>query len=394
MNKIERILIIILDGVGIGELPDASRFGDEGSHTLGNIADHVGGLELPNLEKMGLGNIAAIKGLKPQPLPAACFGKMAEVSPGKDSTTGHWEIGGIHLDSDFPYYPNGFPIHILDKFTQLTGRGVLGNKPASGTEIIKELGEEHINTGKLIVYTSADSVYQIAAHEEIVPVDELYRICEIARNILTGEDAVARVIARPFIGDNPENFTRTRGRRDFSLKPTRPTMLNLVQDAGIKTIGIGKIDDLYAGQGLDVKLHSKSNLQGIKLILEELKKEKHALIMVNLVDFDMLWGHRNNVQGFYNELLAFDRRLPEILDLIDEKTVLFLTADHGNDPTTASTDHAREYVPLLVYGAGIKSGINLGIRHTFADLGRTVTDIFGSTPTQSGTSFWNKIKKE
>ncbi len=394
MNNLHKAVIIILDGVGIGELPDADKFGDSGSNTLGNLAEKVGGFSLPNLQKMGLGNIAPLKGMEPEENPIANYGKMAEKSPGKDSTTGHWEIGGLHLDFDFPYYPDGFPEHILQEFSKRTGRGVLGNKAASGTEIIKELGEQHMKTGDLIVYTSADSVFQIAAHEEIVPVEELYKICETAREILTGKDAVARVIARPFIGTDASNFTRTRGRRDYSLKPSGKTMLTLLQEAGIKTVGIGKIDDLYAGEGLDIKIHTKSNAEGIKVTIDEIKKLKSGLVMTNLVDFDMLWGHRNNPEGFYNELKAFDAALPEILSLIDEQTVLFITADHGNDPTTPSTDHSREHVPLLVYGPGLKSGVDLGVRETFSDLGKTVTDIFGTELTPSGKSFLPEITKK
>ncbi|MEJ2636392.1 MAG: phosphopentomutase [Calditrichia bacterium] len=392
MNKIKRTILIVLDGVGIGEAPDAEKFGDKGSNTLGNLAKSVGGLKLPNLQKLGLGNISPLMGMEPAEDPEANFGRMAEQSPGKDSTSGHWEIAGCILDFAFPTYPNGFPPEVLEPFMKQTGRGILGNKPASGTEIIKEFGEEHMKTGDLIVYTSADSVFQIAAHEEIVPRDELYRICLIARKILTGSHAVSRVIARPFVGDSPENFTRTRGRRDFSLKPPCRLLQNFAQEAGIPTIGIGKIDDLYAGAGLDIKLHTKGNEDGIETLIDQLHKTDRGLILVNLVDFDMLWGHRNNPEGFYKELKNFDERLPEILKLLDNRDLLIITADHGNDPTTPGTDHSREYVPLLVYGKGIRRGIDLKIRNTFSDLGHTIADALSlNNADLAGTSFWRDI---
>ncbi len=389
----KRVVLIVLDGVGIGELPDAAKYHDQGSHTLGNLARAVGGLRLPNLEKLGLANIEPLFGLKPLRQPLANFGKMAEQSPGKDSTTGHWEIAGCILDFAFPTYPNGFPPEVLEPFQKKIGRGILGNKPASGTEIIKELGEEHLRTGYPIVYTSADSVFQIAAHEKVIPPEELYRMCEIAREILQGKHAVSRVIARPFVGDSPENFTRTRGRRDFSLKPPCKLVQNCVQEAGMTTVGIGKIDDLYAGVGLDIKLHTKSNADGVKALLEQLREVQEGLIMVNLVDFDMLWGHRNNPKGFYQELQQFDEQLPAIMELLNEDDLLILTADHGNDPTTPSTDHSREYVPLLVYGKGIRRGVNLGIRQTFADLGKTVAEALNVPNCEiAGTSFWEIIR--
>ena len=387
-----RAIIIILDGVGIGEMPDAARFHDQGSHTLGNLAKAVGGLHLPNLENLGLGNIEPIVGLAPQASPQANYGKMQEKSPGKDSTSGHWEIAGHILDYDFPTYPNGFPAEVLDPFREKIGHEILGNKPASGTEIIKELGEEHLRTGSPIVYTSADSVFQIAAHEELIPLPELYEMCEIARKILTGKHAVSRVIARPFIGDDASSFNRTRARRDFSLQPPDTLLQNCFQEAQLPTIGIGKIDDLYAGVGLDIKLHSKSNKEGVDVLLQQIKKLEKGLILINLVDFDMLWGHRNNPTGFYQELQAFDQKLPEILDLLLEGDILMITADHGNDPTTPSTDHSREYVPLLVYGSALHHGIDLGIRQTFADVGQTLVDAFAlSSCKLKGNSFWPLI---
>ena len=387
-----KAIIIILDGVGIGEMPDAAHFHDQGSHTLGNLAIAVGGLKLPNLEKLGLGNIEPLKGLQPQASPLANYGKLKEQSPGKDSTTGHWEIAGHILDYAFPSYPNGFPAEVLEPFKKKIGRGILGNKPASGTEIIKELGEEHVSTGNPIVYTSADSVFQIAAHEEVIPLPELYEICKIARKILTGKHAVSRVIARPFVGNQAANFTRTRARRDFSLRPPDSLLQNCFQAAQLPTIGIGKIDDLYAGVGLDTKLHSKSNKEGVDLLLQQIKKLEKGLILINLVDFDMLWGHRNNPTGFYQELQNFDQKLPEILDLLREGDILIITADHGNDPTTPSTDHSREYVPLLVQGPGLTKGVDLGIRETFADVGKTLADAFALSKCKlKGNSFWPLI---
>lgn len=373
-------------------MPDASSYGDEGSHTLGNLARAVGGLKLPNLEKLGLGNIDDLMGIRPPIHPLANYGKMAEKSPGKDSTSGHWELAGYELDFAFPTYPHGFPAEILDPFKKRIGRGILGNRPASGTEIIKELGIEHIQTGYPIVYTSADSVFQIAAHEEIIPLDELYRMCEIAREILQGKHAVSRVIARPFVGDSPENFTRTPSRRDFSLKPSKKLLQNCFQENGLITVGIGKIDDLYAGVGLDKKIHTKNNSEGMKVLIEQIKILENRLIMINLVDFDMLWGHRNNPVGFYRELQNFDQQLPEVLDLLTSEDLLVITADHGNDPTTPSTDHSREYVPLLVYGPSIKKGIHLGIRKSFADLGRSIAEAFGFNKCElQGNSFWELI---
>lgn len=392
MTRPKRAIIIILDGVGIGELPDAGRFGDEGSHTLGNLARAVDGLKLPHLERLGLGNIEPLQGMQPQSHPLANYGKMAEKSPGKDSTSGHWELAGYEPDFAFPTYPQGFPAEVLDPFKMQIGRGVLGNKTASGTEIIKALGVEHIRTGYPIVYTSADSVFQIAAHEEIISLDELYRACEIARKILSGKHAVSRVIARPFVGDSPENFVRTRARRDFSLKPSHKLLQNCFQENSLPTVGIGKIDDLYAGVGLDYNIHSRSNDEGMNALIEQIKVLEAGLILINFVDFDMLWGHRNNPAGFYRELQNFDQRLLEVLDLLKPGDLLFITADHGNDPTTPSTDHSREYVPLLLYGPSIKNGINLGIRESFADLGRTVAEVFGfDSCGLAGRSFWKLL---
>jgi phosphopentomutase len=392
MSQINRNIIIVLDGVGIGEMPDAARFGDKGSNTLANLARVVGGLRLPNLEKLGLSNIEPLEGLKQQNAPLANFGKMMEKAPGKDSTSGHWEIAGYVPERDFPTYPQGFPAEILDTFQKETGYGVIGNIAASGTEIIKEMGMEHLRTGKLILYTSADSVFQIAAHIERIPLAELYRICHIARRILSGRHAVSRVIARPFTGDRPENFKRTADRRDFSLKPPGKLLQNCCQHAGIPTVAIGKIDDLYAGVGWDIKLHSKSNQEGMDILFQQIKVLKKGLIMINLVDFDMLWGHRNNPSGFYQELQKFDQKLQKILDMLTPSDLMAITADHGNDPTTPSTDHSREYVPLLFYGKGIKRSIDLGIRASFADLGKTIADAWQLEDCPiSGNSFWKEV---
>lgn len=395
MTQLSRAILIVLDGVGIGELPDAAAFGDQGSNTLGNLARAVGGLDLPNLEKLGLGNIAPIQGITPQDKPLANFGKMGEKAPGKDSTSGHWEIAGCILDFAFPTYPNGFPPEVLDPFRNKTGRGILGNKPASGTEIIKELGEEHLRTGYPIIYTSADSVFQIAAHEKVIPLTELYEMCRIAREILIGKHAVSRVIARPFVGDSPENFERTRARRDFSLEPPGKLLQNCAQEKGLTTVALGKIDDLYAGVGWEIKIHTKSNANGMDILLQQMKEHRSGLIMINLVDFDMLWGHRNNPEGFYRDLQDFDRHLPEFMDQLGKGDLLVITADHGNDPTTPSTDHSREYVPVLLYGPDLKQGVDIGTRETFADLGRTIADGLGLVDCDiAGTSFWQLLKDE
>ena len=383
----KNFVIIILDGVGIGELPDASKYGDAGSDTLGNMAKKLGGLNLPNLQKLGLGNIHEIKGVPPAQNPLASYGKMAEVSKGKDSTTGHWEIAGLKVEIDFPYYPKGFPQELIEKFIQETGvKGVLGNKPASGTEIIKELGDEHVKTGYPIVYTSADSVFQIAAHEEVIPLERLYEICRIAREkVLVGKDSVGRVIARPFVGKSG-NYTRTTNRKDFSLNPPEDTILNVLQFNGIKTIAVGKVNDLFNYSGIDVRAKTKSNAEGIEKIIEFNSSEKESFIFANLVDFDVYYGHRNDPEGFHKALQEFDSKLPEILATLDETDALVITADHGNDPTTPSTDHSREYVPLLFYRKG-HAGRNLGVRKTFSDVAQTVAHFFKVNNSLKGTSF-------
>ena len=387
-----KIVLIILDGVGIGELPDASLYADEGSNTLVNTAAAVDGLHVPNLATLGLGNIAAIKGVDKSPYPLASFGRMAEVSKGKDSTTGHWEIAGLVVEKEFPTFPRGFPESLLKKFLAVTGcKGYLGNTTASGTVIIQELGEEHVRTGFPIVYTSADSVFQIAAHEEVIPLQRLYEICQRTRDeVCVGKFGVGRVIARPFVGSKG-GFTRTTNRRDFSLAPFAPTVIDLLHDANVETVSVGKVDDLFAGRGLKKKLHTRSNAEGIEFVIQESSRLKSGLIFVNLVDFDTLYGHRNDPKGFAGALEAFDRELPRILGTIDNGDLLILTADHGNDPVTPSTDHSREYVPLLCLSKSRCIGENLGTRSTFADVGKTVAEFFGLTNSLAGTSFLAEV---
>lgn len=375
--EINRITLIIMDSVGIGELPDAAKYGDQGSNTLVNCARAVGGLKLPNLARLGLGNIAEIEGVPAVEKPLAAYGKMAEQSAGKDTTTGHWEICGIILSSPFPVYPEGFPPEVIEPFENKIGRKVLGNKAASGTQIIEELGAEHMKTGRPIVYTSADSVFQIAAHEEIIPVEELYSMCRIAREILTGKHAVGRVIARPFLGQ-PGSFWRTANRQDFSLKPPAPTVLNLLKDHGLEVMAVGKIEDIFAGEGISRSVHTEGNMDGVDKTLKFMREPNNrGLIFTNLVDFDSLYGHRNNPQGYAGALQDFDERIPEILEAVRDDEILIITADHGCDPTTESTDHSREYVPLLVYGKQVKAGTNLGIRNSFTDVATTIADLFG-----------------
>ncbi len=383
----KNFIIILLDGVGVGELPDAGKFGDEGSNTIANIAKAVNNLSLPNLQKLGLGNITNIKGVPINNNPIASFGKMLEKAPGKDSVSGHWEISGLELDFDFPYYPNGFPKNIIDKFLQLTNfKGVLGNKAASGTEIIMELGDEHLRTGFPIVYTSADSVFQIAAHEEVIPLKKLYEICEISRNqIFVNDDEIGRIIARPFIGGSG-NYLRTTNRKDFALSPPNDTIMDLLKNEGFETIAIGKINDLFNHRGITNPIKTRSNQEGIERILEVIKENNNSFIFANLVDFDVYYGHRNDPIGFAKALKYFDNRLPEILKLLDDSDVLIITADHGNDPTTPSTDHSREYIPLLYYQRGV-GGKNLGVRNTFSDIGKSAANFFSIENKLKGTNF-------
>lgn len=389
-ESIGRVTLIVLDSAGVGELPDAAHYGDEGSNTLGNCARAVGGLNLPNLARLGLGNIIDIPGVSPQKKSLAAYGKMAEKSAGKDTTTGHWELSGLILSKPFPVYPNGFPPAIIKTFEEKTGRRIIGNKVASGTEIIEELGAEHMRTGCPIVYTSADSVFQVAAHEEVIPVEELYAICQAAREILTGEHGVGRVIARPFVGQ-PGSFRRTANRKDFSLEPPAPTLLNTIQEAGLEVMAVGKIEDIFAGVGITRSVHTSNNMDGVDKTLAFMRElHSKGLIFTNLVDFDSLYGHRNDPQGYAQALQAFDSRLPEIMEALRDDEILILTADHGCDPTTPSTDHSREYVPLLVYGTRVVGGTSLGTRDTFADVAATVADLFG-LPFKTGCSFADRI---
>ncbi len=384
--RIDRVILIVLDGLGIGALPDAGEYGDEGSNTLANIAKVCGGLEIPNMVSLGLGKVAGVDCLKSCDSVVGCYGRMSEASKGKDTITGHWEIAGIRLEKAFPVYPNGFPQEIIGEFEKRIGTKVLGNYAASGTEIIKELGETHIKTGFPIVYTSADSVFQIAAHEDVIPVDRLYEICQTARGILSGEHNVGRVVARPFKGV-PGNFERTRNRKDFSIEPVKETVLDKLAEKGWETVGIGKIEDIFNGRGITRSVHTSGNKHGIDMTLELMKQRIRGLIFTNLVDFDMLYGHRNDPKGFKEALEEFDRRIPEIMSAMEDEDVLIITADHGCDPVTPSTDHSREYVPLLVYGKNIKKGVNLTTRESFSDIACTISEIFELGNDFPGVSF-------
>lgn len=380
----KRVVLLVLDSVGIGALPDAHLYNDEGANTLANIANALGGLNLPTLQKLGLGNIHPIKGVAPVEKPIASYGKMAEKSPGKDTTTGHWEIAGYILDKPFPTYPDGFPQDLMEEFEKRIGRKTLGNYPSSGTQIIEDLGEEHVKTGYPIVYTSADSVFQIAAHEEVIPLEELYEMCRIAREMLVGDHGVGRVIARPFIGQ-PGNFSRTNNRKDFSRLPDRKIVLQSLQEEGYEVLSIGKIWDIYGGVGITKSLKSKSNLDGLQKTIESLKESFSGLIMTNLVDFDMLYGHRNDVEGYGKALMETDQMIGKILDNLKEDDILIITADHGCDPTHPGTDHTREYVPILVYGKKLPVQ-PLGVRESFVDVAATLVKIFNLKDQYSGKS--------
>ena len=379
--------IVVLDGVGVGELPDANLYNDTGSNTLGNISRAVNGLNLDNLKKLGLGNIIPIKGIDKIDKPLASFGKMNELSKGKDSTTGHWELSGLFVDTDFDYFPNGFPDDIIKKFLKITGcRGYLGNKAASGTEIINELGNEHLKTGFPIIYTSADSVFQIAAHQEIIPLEKLYEICDKTRTeVLVDPLKVGRVIARPFLG-TIGNYQRTVYRRDYSLDPPSDTILDILYDNKIQTVAIGKINDLFNYRGISIQLKSKSNEEGFEKLIKSSTEYQNSLIFINLVDFDVYFGHRNDAVGFANALKNFDNFLPKFFDKLHPTDRVVFTADHGNDPTTPSTDHSREYVPVLYFGKN-KKVTDLGIRNTFADVGKTTAEYFNIKNALKGKSF-------
>ena len=387
---VNRVILIVLDGIGVGSAPDAAAYGDEGAHTLAHVAEAAGGLRVPNLEALGLGHLSVLAGVRRTGQPDGCFGRMAALSRGKDSTTGHWEMAGVVLEKPFPTYPNGFPPDIIGSFQQAIGRKTLGNYAASGTTIIQEMGGQHLLTGSPIVYTSADSVFQIAAHERVIPADQLYGMCRAARRILVPPHQVARVIARPFSGE-PGAFVRTDGRRDFSVEPTAPTLLDALKADGYPVIGIGKIDDLFKGRGLTRAVPAKSDAEALEETLRALKSVPRGLIFSNLIEFDMLYGHRNDAAGCARALQAFDMRLPDILGGMQQDDLLCITADHGNDPTRPGTDHTREYVPLLVYGARVARGVNLGTRKSFADLGQTVAEALGSKRLAWGESFLHVV---
>lgn len=392
MNKFKRIHVIVMDSVGIGEAPDANVFGDVGSNTIGHIAEKMNGLTMPHMEQLGLGNIEDIQGINRVTAPTAYFGKMQEASVGKDTMTGHWEIMGLNIDKPFKVYPNGFPAELISQLEEKTGRKVIGNKPASGTEILDELGEEHMKTGAIIVYTSADPVLQIAAHEEVIPLEELYRICEIARELTLSEEfLVGRIIARPFIGE-PGKFVRTSNRHDYALKPFGRTAMNELSDAGLEVIAIGKINDIYNGEGITSTERTKDNMDGMDKFIATLDKDFKGISFLNLVDFDALFGHRRDPLGYGKALEEFDVRLQEVLPKLTEEDLLIITADHGNDPTMPGTDHTREYVPLIVYSPKFNEIKELPLRKTFADIGATISENFGVATTEFGESFLSLLK--
>mgnify|MGYP000627331977 CR=1 FL=1 len=391
-NEIDRVVLIVLDSVGIGALPDAEEYGDLGANTLVHTAEAVDGFNLPNLEKLGLGKIEDIKGIDSKIKGQGVYSKMKEKSIGKDTTTGHWELAGLVSESPFPVYPDGFPDQVIDQFEKEIGREVLGNKPASGTVIIEELGKEHIESGKPIVYTSADSVFQIAAHEDVIPVEELYEMCETARNILQGEHGVARVIARPFVGELG-SLERTDRRKDFSLSPPEDTILDKLEDNGIPVLAVGKIEDIFSNQGITRSNHTVDNMDSVDAVIDYLKEEEKSFIFANLVEFDMVFGHRRNAKGYAEALKDFDVRLPEILDHLNENDMLIITADHGCDPTFKGTDHTREYVPLLVFGDKIKKDYKLDVRESFADIASTISEAFNLGNFRNGESFLKNILK-
>lgn len=387
---VNRVVLFVLDSVGIGALPDAELFGDVGVNTLGNIAKSTDDFKIPHLMKLGIGNIEGVDAIEAAPSPIGAFGRSLEASNGKDTTTGHWEIAGLLIDKPFKTYPDGFPVHVIKAFEEKTGRKVLCNKPASGTVVLEELGEEHMKTGNPIVYTSADSVFQIAAHEDVIPLDELYKMCEIAREMLRGDDQVARVIARPFVG-KPGAFERTSNRRDYSLKPFEKTVLDFAKEAGLEVKAVGKIVDIYDGEGITEDVHTVSNMDGVDQTLKYLYDDFKGIIFSNLVDFDAKYGHRRDVKGYQKALEEVDARLPELMQALKKEDVLIIMADHGNDPTYKGSDHTREYIPILVYGESVKAGVDIGTRKTFADIAATVSDLLNIPKTAYGTSFKKDI---
>lgn len=387
----KRVILIVLDSLGVGELPDAASYGDVGSHTLDNVWKSCKGLNIPNLKSLGFGNIEGVKEVGKVENPIGSFGKSQEMSKGKDTVTGHWEMAGCILHEPLNTYPNGFSSEIIEEFKKRTGvKGILGNTVASGTAIIEELGDEHVKTGYPIIYTSADSVFQIAAHEEVISLEELYRMCEIAREMLVDKWAVGRVIARPFVGKNGE-YKRTSNRHDYALNPFNKTILEYIKDASMEVAAVGKIEDIYNKKGVTLAVHTKGNMDGVDKTLDYMKTVNSGLIFTNLVDFDMLYGHRNDPAGYGKAIEDFDNRLPEIFSNLKEDDVLIITADHGCDPTTASTDHSREYIPILVYGKNIKAGENIGIRSTFADIGKSILGYLNVKNDLVGTDFIKDI---
>lgn len=391
MEDNKRLFLIVLDSVGVGEAPDAAKFGDEGSNTMRAAVE--AGADLPNLRRLGLFNMDGMDWAEPEEAPIGAFGRMQEASMGKDTTIGHWEIAGVVSPKPLPTFPDGFPPEIISNYEKLTGRKVICNKPYSGTQLLLDYGREHVETGALMVYTSADSVFQVAAHEDIVPIEELYHDCELAREMLTGDYAVGRVIARPFVGEYP-NYTRTARRHDYSLQPPRDTMLNDLESAGFECIGVGKISDIFAGSGITQQIRTQNNTDGIEKTLSLLENDFEGICFVNLVDFDMVYGHRNDAPGYARALMEFDQALPKIMEQMGEDDLLIITADHGCDPSTPSTDHSREYTPMLAWGKKIRAGANLGTRTTFADIGATVLEYFGLENGTDGKSFLKDILAE
>ena len=391
MEDNRRLFLIVLDSVGIGEAPDAAQFGDEGSNTVRAAVE--AGADLPNLRRLGLFNIDGMDWTEPEAAPIGAFGRMREASMGKDTTIGHWEIAGVVSPKPLPTFPDGFPPEIIRNFEKLTGRKVICNKPYSGTQLLLDYGREHVETGALMVYTSADSVFQVAAHEDIVPIEELYHDCELAREMLTGDYAVGRVIARPFVGEYP-NYTRTARRHDYSLQPPRATMLNNLEDAGYECIGVGKISDIFAGSGITQQIRTQNNTDGIAKTLDLMENDFEGICFVNLVDFDMVYGHRNDAPGYARALMEFDQALPKFMEQMGEDDLLIITADHGCDPSTPSTDHSREYTPMLAWSKKIRPGANLGTRTTFADIGAMVLEYVGLENRTDGQSFLKEICTE
>lgn len=391
MENKKRVFLIVLDSFGIGEMPDAKKYGDEGSNTLAAIVKSEK-YDTPNLEKLGLFNIEGVDCKEGVENPQTSFARLAESSNGKDTTTGHWEMAGIISEKPFPTFPNGFPEDFLEEYSKRVGRKILCNKPYSGTEVIKDYGKEHLETGALIVYTSADSVFQVAGHEDVVSLEELYRCCEIAREMLQGDLAVGRVIARPFVGKEG-SFERTRNRHDYALDPTGPIVMDDLVKNGFDSIGVGKIYDIFAGKSVEESYKMEDNIDGMNITLDLCDKDFNGLCFVNLVDFDMIYGHRNDVDGYANAASEFDKQLGQMMDKLREDDIVIITADHGCDPSTESTDHSREYVPMIIFGDKIKAGVDLKTRNTFADIGKTVADIFGIESSIPGTSFYREVRK-